>query len=107
MRAEHALEERGRHLVVLRIGSRGLDRDVARAQRGDEVLRIAPALLAQPQRAHRADPGAQHGLGHEARIDELLDDHFVGGVMIDAMSRSSESRTCAIVAPRSRAFVAR
>jgi hypothetical protein len=66
LRAEHALEERGRDFVVLRVRGVDRDRDVARAQLRDEALLIGAALLAQAQRTDRSDAGAQQRLGNEA-----------------------------------------
>jgi hypothetical protein len=73
VRAEHALEELGGDLVVLRVRGVGLDRDITRPQLGDKRRLIGAALLAQAKRAHGADTGAQDGLGHKARIDDALD----------------------------------
>jgi hypothetical protein len=78
MRPEHAHEEVSGDLVVLRVGRGRLDRDLAAAQLIDE--RLMPrllvldraALLAQAQRANRANPGAEQGLRHQAAIDERL-----------------------------------
>ena len=76
VRPEHALEERGRDLVVLRVRRRRLDRDVAPAQLRDErlvarllVLDAAP-LLPQPERADRADPRPQQRLGDAPGVDD-------------------------------------
>jgi hypothetical protein len=79
VRAEHAHEEVRRDLVVLCVGRSGLDRDVAAAQLIDE--RLMPrllvvdraALLAQSQRTHRTDPGAEQWLRHQAAVDQRLD----------------------------------
>ena len=66
MRAEHALEERGWNLVVLRVRGAGLDRDVGRTQRRDERVRIAPGFVVEPHPAHRANPRTQDRLGNHA-----------------------------------------
>ena len=75
MRAEHALEECSRHFIVLRVRGRGLDRESAVRERGDECSVIARALFAQAKCADRANAGPEQGLGDETGIDELLDEH--------------------------------
>lgn len=77
-------EPRGRHdpagdeLARHPVGRAGIFdwiRDLAAAQLGDqrlEIAGIAAALVAEPPRAHRADPGPQHRTGDPAGIDDSL-----------------------------------
>ena len=65
-RAEHLGEERGRHLVVLRVGVGGVHRDRPGGHVGGETcLRVAvgAAQLARGAPDQEGDAGAGHGIG--------------------------------------------
>ena len=71
VRAEHLLEEGGRHFVVLRVGRFGMERDWAAAQFLDEpVLAIEAQFLSQSRPEQGADAGAHDDIGHSAAFEE-------------------------------------
>jgi hypothetical protein len=85
VRAENVLEECRRHLVVLRVRGRGLDRDRRaperlQQRRSSRLLRrdAAGFLLAQPARHHGANARPQNPVRHDILIDDAIDPRHAG-----------------------------